>query len=138
MAKKIAAACSSASPQREAEFIIAPGLSALADRKLIFIVLENLIGNAWKFTAHAERPLIEFGQDVIEGKQVFFVRDNGIGFDSAYSEKLFGHFQKLHTDADSEGTGIGLAMVERILRLHGGRVWAEGAIGQGATFYFTL
>jgi signal transduction histidine kinase len=138
MVQEIAASILKTNPQREADFVIAHGLCARADRKLMRIVLENLIGNAWKFTAGAERARIEFGQEAIDGMPAFFVRDNGIGFDIAYGDKLFGHFQKLHSDQESEGTGIGLAMVERILRLHGGRVWAEGAPGRGATFHFRL
>jgi light-regulated signal transduction histidine kinase (bacteriophytochrome) len=101
-------------------------------------MLSNLMGNAWKFTSKQEQPEIAFGQERREGKTVYFVRDNGAGFDMAFADKLFGAFQRLHTADQFEGTGIGLATVQRIVNRHGGRVWAEGAVNQGATFYFTL
>jgi PAS domain S-box-containing protein len=116
------------------EIAIADNLTADADPKLIAIVLQNLLGNAWKFTAKQPDARIEVGRDA-EG---FFVRDNGAGFDMQYVDKLFGVFQRLHADSDFQGTGIGLATVRRIVERHGGRVWARGAVGQGATFWFTL
>jgi len=111
---------------------------AVADIGLMHIVLENLLGNAWKYSAKKSEPRIEFGASNFHGKNVFFIKDNGVGFDMHYVYKLFTPFQRLHTQAEFEGTGIGLATVKRIVRRHGGRVWAESTVGQGATFYFTL
>jgi len=127
-------------PERCVEFFIAQGLTCYGDKKLLRIVLENLLGNAWKFTSKSSPARIEFGFSYHPeaGKSVYFVKDNGAGFDMKYVEKLFGPFQRLHTTAEFSGTGIGLATVKRIIRRHGGRVWAEGAVGEGATFYFTL
>lgn len=127
-----------AQPERQVELVLAPGLRARADPGLLAVVLENLIGNAWKFTSRRERARIEVGETRLDGRQALFVRDNGAGFDSAYADKLFGPFQRLHTKDEFPGTGIGLATVKRILLRHGGTIWAEGAVGQGATFYFTL
>jgi light-regulated signal transduction histidine kinase (bacteriophytochrome) len=102
------------------------------------IAFENLLGNAWKFTSKRERALIELGKAEGNGTPAYFVRDNGAGFDPAYKDHLFGAFQRLHNASDFPGTGVGLATVERIIRRHGGRIWAEGGVEQGATFYFTL
>jgi PAS domain S-box-containing protein len=124
-------------PQRSIEVRIAPGLNAFGDERLIRVVLENLLRNAWKFTSNQPEPTIEVGQ-LQEGDQPFFVRDNGAGFEMAYVGKLFGVFQRLHTTSEFPGTGIGLATVQRIIRRHGGRVWAHGEVGSGATIYFTL
>jgi PAS domain S-box-containing protein len=126
-------------PQREVEFVVSKGLTANGDAGLLQIALQNLLGNAWKFTSQREHARIEFGLLTgPDGGDAFFVRDNGAGFDMAYAEKLFGAFQRLHTEAEFEGTGIGLATVQRIIHRHGGKTWAEGQVGQGATFYFTL
>jgi light-regulated signal transduction histidine kinase (bacteriophytochrome) len=102
------------------------------------IVLENLLDNAWKFTGKEAHPRIEFGTTVRDGKTACFIRDNGVGFDMAYVDKLFGAFQRLHTSHEFSGTGIGLATVKRIINRHNGQIWAEGEVGKGATFYFTL
>jgi light-regulated signal transduction histidine kinase (bacteriophytochrome) len=108
------------------------------DKRLLRIVLTNLLGNSWKFTSNREDPEITFGSQKAGAEKIYFVRDNGAGFDMAYAGKLFGAFQRLHTAAEFEGTGIGLATVQRVVLRHRGRVWAEGGLNQGATFYFTL
>jgi hypothetical protein len=138
LAQAVAATLERSDPQRQVEFAIAPGMAADADLRLMRIALENLLGNAWKFTDKTEHAKIEFGIAEASGKPAFFVRDNGIGFDPAFSGKLFEQFQRLHTDKEYEGSGVGLAIVARVIRRHGGRIWAEGAVGQGAVFYFTL
>ena len=108
------------------------------EMELVQVLMENLLSNAWKSTAKHPRATIEFGATQHNGKSAYFVRDNGAGFDMAYAGKLFGAFQRLHGRTEFPGTGIGLATVQRIIHRHGGRVWAEGAVEQGATFYFTL
>jgi PAS domain S-box-containing protein len=127
-----------AAPHRDASFRIEPDLYATGDRRLLRAALSNLLDNAWKFTSRAARPEIGFGALCERGRKVFFVRDNGAGFDMRYADKLFGPFQRLHARNEFEGTGIGLATVRRIILRHGGEIWAEGAVGHGATFYFTL
>ncbi len=127
-----------ADPARNVEVLIAEGLTAFADRRLIEIVLSNLIGNAWKFTSHTENARIEFGVTNEDGKKVFFIKDNGAGFNPQYIDKMFWPFQRLHSDKEFPGTGIGLTIVERIIHRHGGKVWAEGEVGKGATIFFTL
>ena len=117
--------------------IIAPHLQAAGDERLLQVLLDNLLRNAWKFTRSQPDPRIEFGF-VRHPKPAFFVRDNGVGFDMAHAGKLFGVFQRLHSDAEFPGTGVGLAIVQRIVQRHGGRVWGAGEPRQGATFYFTL
>jgi light-regulated signal transduction histidine kinase (bacteriophytochrome) len=117
---------------------IAEGMTADADGRLVRILLENLIGNAWKFTAKVANPKVTIGSERRERETIFFVRDNGAGFDMAYADRLFTPFQRLHSERDYAGTGIGLATVHRIVERHGGHIWAEAALGQGATFYFTL
>ena len=138
MAQEVAASLEKGEPERRVKFRIAEGIKVNGDAGLLHIVLDNLIGNAWKYSGKQEETVIEFGVKEIEGKTAFFVRDNGPGFDMAYAEKLFVPFQRLPGTAEFKGHGIGLATVERIIRRHGGRVWAEGEPGKGATFYFTL
>jgi hypothetical protein len=110
----------------------------VADPTLIRVVLQNLLDNAWKYTGRVREAAITFGMTEQYGGPTYFVADNGAGFDMEYAGKLFGPFQRLHSDAEFEGTGIGLATVRRIIERHGGRVWAESAVGKGATFFFTL
>lgn len=126
-------------PDRQAEVIVAPDLQAEGDPQLLRIVIENLFENAWKFTAKRASARIEFGAATgADGKSYFFVRDNGAGFDMAHANKLFSPFQRLHDEREFPGTGIGLATIQRIVKKHGGKVWAEGAVDQGATFYFDV
>jgi light-regulated signal transduction histidine kinase (bacteriophytochrome) len=125
-------------PEREVEFVLEDGIVAEGDQRLLRVVLENLLRNAWKFTGNQPQARVEFSLTELEGTPTYFVRDNGVGFDMAYADKLFGAFQRLHGTSEFPGTGIGLATVQRIVRRHGGSVWAEGAVGRGATFYFTL
>lgn len=125
-------------PDRKVQFSIGECPNINADPVLIEAVLENLIGNAWKFTSKSKLSRIEVGSIHKEGKNIFFVKDNGIGFDMAYHEKLFEEFHRLHNDSDFEGNGIGLSIVKRIIMRHSGRVWAESETGKGATFYFTV
>jgi signal transduction histidine kinase len=154
LAREIVADLKAQDPQRQVEFVITEGMAAEGDAHLLQLALENLIGNAWKFTGPRPQALIEFGvklahelpqsaignqQSAIGSQQsVYFVRDNGVGFDTAYADQLFAPFQRLHGMREFPGTGIGLATVQRIIHRHGGRVWAEAAVDQGATFCFTL
>ena len=123
---------------RTVEVKVRPGVMVTGDGQLLRIALENLLENAWKFTAREAQPRIEFGVTNASGEPAYFVRDNGAGFDMAYVDRLFGPFQRLHPQGEFPGSGIGLATVQRIIHRHGGRVWAEGLVGQGATFQFTL
>jgi PAS domain S-box-containing protein len=125
-------------PDRQVRFMITPGISVTGDKDLLRIVLENLLGNAWKFTCKEPQAEIELGRQSGDGQRVFFVRDNGPGFDMRYADKLFGVFQRLHRDSEFPGTGVGLATVQRIIQRHGGRIWAKAAVGEGATFYFAI
>lgn len=138
MAKTIIAELKQADPLRRVSSAIADGVLANGDANLLRVVLENLLGNAWKYTAKNEETRIEFGVTEFRGKPAYFVRDNGTGFDMAYADRLFAPFQRLHAPGEFEGSGIGLATVRRIVKRHGGNVWADGEVGKGASFYFTL
>ena len=127
-----------AEPERQVEVKVRPGVTVAADGQLLRIAVTNLLENAWKFTAKTQAARIEFGVTNAGGQPTYFVRDNGAGFDMAYASRLFGPFQRLHRASEFPGTGIGLATVQRIIHRHGGRVWAEGMLGQGATFQFTI
>ncbi|MBI4318377.1 MAG: hypothetical protein HY675_07795 [Chloroflexi bacterium] len=138
LARQVARGLQLAEPERSVEFAIALGLMANGDARLLKVVLENLLENAWKFTSKRPTAKIEFGATEHEGSRAYYVRDDGAGFEPGYAGKLFGPFQRLHGEGEFPGTGIGLATVQRIVSRHGGRVWAEGALEGGATFYFTL
>ena len=125
-------------PDRQVDFTAAGRVEAHGDRALLSAALANLLGNAWKFTGQREHATIEFGVTERHGERVYYIRDNGAGFDMAYADKLFGAFQRLHDTTEFPGTGIGLAIVNRVILRHGGRMWAEGEVDKGATFYFTL
>jgi two-component system sensor histidine kinase/response regulator len=138
LVRSVASEISAANPNRNVTLRVAPGLRARADARLLRTVMTNLLENAWKFTGRCEQALVEVG--ACEGVAVptFYVRDNGAGFNPAHAQKLFGAFQRLHTEKEFVGTGIGLAIVQRVITRHGGTVWAESQPQQGATFYFTL
>ena len=138
LARDVAGELEQAAPGRQVTWDIAPEVTVTADARLLRVLLENLLGNAWKFTSKQPAARIAFGHGEHRGVPACFVRDNGAGFDMAYADKLFGAFQRLHTASEFPGTGIGLATVQRIIHRHGGQVWAEAQVGQGATFYFTL
>jgi PAS domain S-box-containing protein len=138
IARSIGARLKEENPQRKVDIEVQDGLLAQGDRRLLTAALENLIQNAFKFTRDRPKAKIEVGREIKEGKPAFFVRDDGVGFEMAYAEKLFGAFQRLHSTKEFEGTGIGLATVQRIVRRHGGRIWAEGQVDAGATFHFTI
>ena len=125
-------------PHRQVEFVIASLILVEGDSRLLRVAFENLLNNAWKFTLNQTHTRIEFGTLPQPDGNVYFIRDNGAGFDMEYADKLFGAFQRLHTVDEFPGTGIGLATVQRIIHRHGGQIWAEAAVNQGATVYFTL
>ena len=136
--QEVAAQLKRSEPDRHVAVVVASGITVNCDSGLLRIVMENLLGNAWKFTARQPSTKIEFGIMQKDGQDVYFVRDNGAGFEMKYANKLFGPFQRLHGQNEFSGTGIGLATVQRIVHRHGGRIWAEAAPEKGATFYFTL
>ena len=138
LARSVAAELQQQDPGRDVEVVVGEDLTGLGDPQLLRIVLENLLGNAWKFTSRRQEARIEFGAAPVEGQPAFFVRDNGAGFDMTYYDKLFSPFQRLHSGEEFAGTGIGLATVQRIINRHDGKVWAEGREAEGAVFYFTL
>ena len=120
------------------EYYICPDIDFTGDSSLIRILLENLLSNAWKYTQKTPYARVEFGVAVKKNKDIYYVKDNGVGFDMHYAYKLFTPFQRLHSDNEFEGTGVGLATAKRIVQRHNGRIWAKGAVGKGSTFYFTL
>ncbi|MFC1907704.1 ATP-binding protein, partial [Chloroflexota bacterium] len=138
LAQSIAKELQETQPERQVDFVIEPGLTTSGDSQLLHQLMENLLGNAWKFTGQHPKARMEFGVTQVNGKETFFIRDDGAGFDMAYADKLFGVFQRLHKQEEFPGTGVGLATVQRITHRHGGQVWAEGKVDEGATFYFTL
>ncbi len=139
VAREILADLRVRNPGREVTAVVADGLTADADPRLVRVMLENLLGNAWKYSAKRETARIEIGRGAVAGEpEAFFVRDNGDGFDMAHAARLFTPFQRLHTAAEFEGTGVGLATVQRVVHRHGGRIWADAEKGRGATFHFTL
>jgi light-regulated signal transduction histidine kinase (bacteriophytochrome) len=125
-------------PARQVVIAVQPGLTATGDERLLRLVFDNLLGNAWKFTGQRESASIEFGEQAEAGEHVYFVRDNGAGFDMAHAARLFDAFQRLHSAKEFPGTGVGLAIVNRIIQRHAGRIWADAQAGSGAVFYFTL
>jgi signal transduction histidine kinase len=138
LARKVTTELQKTQPGRHVEFVITEGLTVNGDTALLRVALENMLGNAWKFTGKQPKARIEFGVTHHEGKPTYYVRDDGVGFDMTYVGKLFAPFQRLHSNDEFPGTGIGLATVQRIILRHGGKVWAEGTVGKEATFYFTL
>jgi light-regulated signal transduction histidine kinase (bacteriophytochrome) len=138
LAAEVAKELAVQNPGRQIEVSIEPDLSVTGDARLLRVALENLFGNAWKFTRAQAQPGFRFGRSESAEGPTFFVRDNGVGFDMAHSAQLFVPFQRLHSDSEFEGTGIGLATVQRVIHSHGGRIWAESRPGMGATFYFTI
>jgi signal transduction histidine kinase len=138
LAREIVDEVRAENPDRKVKVQVADAMTASGDKRLLRILLSNLINNAWKFTGLEEAPKIEVGAEIVDGESRLFVRDNGVGFDMIYAHRLFGAFQRLHSQSDFPGAGIGLATARRIVNRHGGRIWAEGAVGEGATFYFVI
>ena len=138
LAREIADEVRTENPDRKVRVHVAEGITASGDRRLLRILLANLINNAWKFTNLEPAAKVEVGTEIVDGESRVFVRDNGVGFDMIYAHRLFGAFQRLHSQSDFPGAGIGLATARRIVNRHGGRIWAEGAVGEGATFYFVI
>jgi len=138
LAKSIAEVLRQSQLERQVEFVIEPDLIVKGDMALLRIALNNLLENAWKYTSKCPTTRIEIGSLIQNGEKVYFIKDNGIGFDMQYKDKLFQPFQRLHTGNEYQGTGIGLATVQRVIRRHNGSIWAESEVGKGTTFYFTL
>ncbi len=125
-------------PDRNIDIVISNDLHAFGDQSLLYLAMSNLLRNAWKYTSGTQNACIEVGETLVDGRKVFFVRDNGVGFDMQYADRLFTPFQRLHSQGEFRGSGIGLPIVERVIRRHGGKIWANSEVGKGATFYFTL
>jgi PAS domain S-box-containing protein len=138
LAEQTATELKTSTPERKVDFLIQPGMIAHADHNLMQIALQNLLENAWKYTRNTAEAKIEFSSFRRDNMTIYFIRDNGVGFDMRYVNKLFGAFQRLHSASEFEGTGVGLATVKRIIRRHHGTIWAEAEVNQGAVFYFTL
>ncbi len=138
MAHQIVDEIGAGSPDRNVQVEIANGIKASGDTRLVRILLANLLSNAWKFTGTRSSPQVVVGTEMVDGESRVFVKDNGVGFDMIYAHRLFGAFQRLHTQTEFSGAGIGLATARRIVNRHGGRIWADGAVGEGATFYFVI
>ncbi|TET28107.1 MAG: PAS domain S-box protein [Candidatus Heimdallarchaeota archaeon] len=138
LAKEITSEFQENEPNRKVKVNIKNNIKILGDSTLIRTIMENLFGNAWKFTSKNQKARIDFGKKIINNEEVYYIQDNGVGFDMAYADKLFAVFQRLHTYSEFRGTGIGLAIVQRIINRHGGRIWAESEVGKGSTFYFTI
>jgi light-regulated signal transduction histidine kinase (bacteriophytochrome) len=138
MAQKIVTELAKSESQRRVNVVIAPDIIVYGDRNLLQLVLKNLLDNAWKFSSKVAEPRIEMGVIEHNGRPAYFIRDNGAGFDMTFADKLFQPFQRLHQSSEFTGTGIGLATVQRIIRRHGGAIWAESKVGEGSTCFFTL
>lgn len=138
MAQQVVDELQATEPSRQVDFVIAPDVTSRCDKRMLKIALDNLFHNAWKYSSKQERSRIEFGVEQRGTNVVFYIKDNGVGYDMKYASKLFGAFQRLHTEEEFPGTGIGLATSRRIFRRHGGDIWGESVLGEGATFYFTL
>jgi signal transduction histidine kinase len=138
LSKEVVGEIRAGNQARKVKVEIAEGMRASGDKRLVRILLANLLNNAWKFTNRETAPKVAVGTEIVDGESRVYVRDNGVGFDMIYVHRLFGAFQRLHSQSDFEGAGIGLATARRIINRHGGRIWAEGAVGEGATFYFVL
>ena len=138
LASEIATTLRESNPQRQVNFKLQPDVHVTGDARLLKIALENIFDNAWKFTANNQLAVIEFGCQQMPGEKLVYIKDNGAGFEPAFASKLFKVFTRLHRDDEFPGTGIGLATVERVVKAHGGRIWAEGHLGKGATINFVL